>query len=175
MSFINGNYTTASGSGTTITETGDYTWTFADTGIRVPSISYLYIQATQNFTTYIPWSTSGGDQGRFDRLFYYVGTDNTVFDNLDLNTTTAIGNNPPANFLSVPDFNYNTTSTQSGILEVNIEAGQYFGLLFDNSDGSAASTITLTGMPTESGACFIGDTYVLMGDNTMKKIKDIKR
>lgn len=123
----------------------------------------LYIQAVNNFTLNFSWLGSGVDSTRFDRIYYYVGTD-TFFQtyNLDSYATSLNFDLIRASWINVPNFNYatgvNNYSGSSG--NITVSNGDYVVIMY--MADATSSTFAISNFANQAGtACFAIHTKIL--------------
>jgi hypothetical protein len=109
-------------------------------------------------------------------LYYYIGTDFSVIETIDVSQQYNPNTNmPPSGWLIISG-----QQNSTGIAEVIVPAGSYIAFLYTTGFIDIAwndlffyeTEITLSGLPI-NGACFANNTKVIMSDHTIKFIQDI--
>src|SRR3990167_1009983 len=137
----------------------------------------LYVQINSSFNINFNWNfpdptTNTSD----DNIYYYYVGNVGVFSTTDLSTTTT-GDNPPPNWSSVPNFDYNIfTGPYTGSSgPISVTSGNYFGLLYNSNTTGPPISANISSFPDSNGNCVLGNTKIKMKNGEEKEIKDIKR
>jgi hypothetical protein len=110
-------------------------------------------------------------------LYYYIGTDLSVIESINLSQEY----NPNVNFPSGYGWSLISGPQNSTGIASQVPAGSYIAFLYttgfiDIQWGDLIfyeTNITISGLPI-TGACFAGSTEIIMKDHTKKLLKDIK-
>lgn len=160
------------------------------------SSAIVYFQNTtgQTLNLQIGWVQTGDEWTYYDRIFWYSDsvqptqytskkpTKGQYLLNSALNdggndssniNGTAISNIGWNNFVNMNYTDDDFGKNQSGTQSITVNNNNWVAIMI-SADNDYSSTYTITGF-TDTSICVVGDSYILMNDQTHKMIRDIKR
>lgn len=168
--------------------------TSPEKGVASSAIVYFQNTTRQTLNLQIGWIQSGNDTAYYDRIFWYsnsvqpteyssgtpslgqyqlnsnLGVNGKDSSNINGTSISTIGWNK---FTDMYYTNNDLGKNQRGTQPMTVNNNNWVAIMIA-ADLIVSSTFTITGF-TDGSVCVVGDSYVLMYDQTHKMIKDIKR